>query len=80
MQTSCDSCTVWRTRLCEQRGYSPAAYFPIQHAVALEELAFIAKHAARGTIQQKVERGGLSWTSVGKTLRISRQAARKRFG
>lgn len=66
--------------LCEQRGYFPASSFPVQRAVALEDLAFIARCAARRSIQQKVQRGGLTWTAVGKTLRISRQGARKRFG
>jgi hypothetical protein len=66
-------------RLVELRGFRPAGNWPVQQGLAFETLADMCRARARRVVTEAVEAKRMTWTSVGKALRISRQGARKRF-
>ena len=66
-------------RLVELRGFRPAGNWPVQQGLAFETLADMCRASARRVVTEAVEAHRLTWTSIGKSLRISRQGARKRF-
>lgn len=66
--------------LTKARGYNAPRSYPVAMVESYEYIADIARRVGRDQIAEQVEAGRLSWTVIGKSLGISRQAASKRYG
>lgn len=66
--------------LTKARGYNAPRSYPVAMVESYEHIADIARQVGREQIADQVESGRLSWTVIGKSLGISRQAASKKYG
>lgn len=66
-------------KLVVLRGYRPPDNYPVKQGLAMESLSDIARTQGKRIVSEAVEHR-ITWTWVGRSLGISRQAAAKRFG